>query len=349
MFVFNRKIFLKLIKSPLISSTDKRSRFRGYTPEQIREILANLKSWTRLTEKRQGKTSGVIVYLSGLICNQPEKVFDDFTRGRELAEKRLQIERKLALFLRVENFGFRLENQFVLEEKLGQREARTGLSQLLESTELEELDEPVINVESHLEEPEINEESLEESQTENSVAEVLIDDEVFELTQLEEPEINEESQLEELEESQADMSVAEVLVDDEGVEKEVTVDEAVVEELENETENSDNEECSVLNIFEQSGKLPIDPKGGRRTTWSCKFIQQSIELLSSGESASSCLKFFTSLAKHYPELLGEGKKVPAISWFERLRDGLPFLNAEHTKDSEGQDRAAYVGPGGGSA
>jgi len=108
------------------------------------------------------------------------------------------------------------------------------------------------------------------------------------------------------------------MVDDEGVEKEATVDEAVVQEIEIKEDNSAEEECSVLNIFEQSGKLPNDAKGGPKTTWSCKFIQQSIELLSSGETAASCFNFFTSLAKHYPELVGQGKKVPSISWFQRL-------------------------------
>jgi hypothetical protein len=50
MFVFDRKKFLKLIKAPVIRSTDKRVRFRGYTSELIRDILEDLKSWKRLTE-----------------------------------------------------------------------------------------------------------------------------------------------------------------------------------------------------------------------------------------------------------------------------------------------------------
>ena len=218
-----------------------------------------------------------------VIKNKPEQIFDDFLLRGKLIERKRDITRKLAHFLREENFKFSLENTVCFEEKLEERHARTGLSQLLESTELDE------------------------------------------------PEINEESQLEQLEVSQAEES-AEVMVDDEGVEKAAAVEEAVVEEIEIKEDNCDEEECTVLNIFEQSGKLPNDAKGGPRTTWSCKFIQQSIELLSSGETAASCFNFFTSLAKHYPELVGQDKKVPSITWFQRLRDGLPFLNAEHMRD-----------------
>ncbi|CBY11600.1 unnamed protein product [Oikopleura dioica] len=290
MFILSKKQFLKLIKAPLrVKSTDKKSKFRGLSEQKIRELLEDKEEWVKMTKSIQGRYKiAVISYLTGIIHYQPELVFQEFWKGAELVENKVQIKRKLQNWLRSENFKFTEESSVAFEEKVAEREARTGLSQAL--------------IDAHLD-----------------------DEDTFHPT----PEINEESLLEELDD--AEESVAEVFIDDEGVEKEGLVDVAVVEEVEIEEENSD-EDCSVLNIFDQSGKLPIDPKGGRRTTWSCKFIQQSVELLASGETAASCFNFFSSMAKHYPELLGEGKMVPSITWFQRLRDGLPFLNAEHTRD-----------------
>jgi len=66
----------------------------------------------------------------------------------DLFEAKRDIIRKLAHFLREENFKFSIENKVSFEEKLEERQARTGLSQLLESTELEETE---INEESCLE------------------------------------------------------------------------------------------------------------------------------------------------------------------------------------------------------
>jgi phage gpG-like protein len=83
-----------------------------------------------------------------VILNKPEQIFEDFRLRGELVEGRRAITRKLAHFLRKENFQFFLEDKVCFEEKLEERHARTGLSQLLESTELEETE---INEESCLE------------------------------------------------------------------------------------------------------------------------------------------------------------------------------------------------------
>lgn len=87
----------------------------------------------------------------------------------------------------------------------------------------------------------------------------------------------------------------------------------------------------ITDMFKKTGVLP-QAKGGPRQTWSPKFIQFAVELLSGGETAASAFNFFSMQAKYYPEVLGKGKEVPSVNWFERLRDCLPFLNSMHTKD-----------------
>lgn len=105
-----------------------------------------------------------------------------------------------------------------------------------------------------------------------------------------------------------------------------------VVELEADVKASEISEDIIADIFKMSGVLPKDSKRGRHTTWSPKFIHLCVQLLSSGETAASVFNFFSILSKFYPELLGQGKRVPSVMWFQRLRDALPFLNSLHTRD-----------------
>ena len=95
--------------------------------------------------------------------------------------------------------------------------------------------------------------------------------------------------------------------------------------------NPEISDDAITEMFKKTGVLPL-AKGGRHQTWSPKFIQLGIELLSNGETAASVYNFFSTQARFYPELLGAGKEVPNVKWFERLRETLPMLNSMQTKD-----------------
>ena len=95
--------------------------------------------------------------------------------------------------------------------------------------------------------------------------------------------------------------------------------------------NKEISDDAITDMFKKTGVLPR-AKGGQHITWSLKFIQLVVELLSNGETAASAYNFFCTQARFYPELLGAGKEVPNVKWFERCRDYLPYLNSMHTKD-----------------
>ena len=96
--------------------------------------------------------------MSGLIRYQPEHVFQDFSRGRELVEHSVQIKRKLENWLQGENFKFAKDSSVAFEEKVAEREARTGLSQTFMDADLDGSDAEESQVE-----PDMNEEEFSEA------------------------------------------------------------------------------------------------------------------------------------------------------------------------------------------
>jgi len=69
MFVFSKKLFVKLIKAPLrVENTLKNSRFCGLTEQRIRGIFEDEKEWKKLTQLARGKFfMGVVPYLTGIL------------------------------------------------------------------------------------------------------------------------------------------------------------------------------------------------------------------------------------------------------------------------------------------
>ena len=94
----------------------------------------------------------------------------------------------------------------------------------------------------------------------------------------------------------------------------------------------------LFNLFKVDQK-PTHGNQGRTDTFGYDLDSISLKLLASGQSASSIHDFFTILVGHFPVLI-DGKnshrdrpsrRVPSLTYLERLRDCQPFLNREQTE------------------
>ncbi|CBY12515.1 unnamed protein product [Oikopleura dioica] len=304
MYCFTKKEFVKFIAEPLrVKHTDKKCRFKGYPKEKIEIFMKDEKEWNKFTRLLRGKLHcGVIPFLTDLIYKQPELIFPGFLKGQILCDSKLEITRKLTFWLRPENIGFEVDDRVEFEEKLSEREARSGLSQLVNEVDLmsdEEIDGQFC---------ELGRTILEEEPAGDKEADILGGKE------------------------DSDESAGQVLKNIETV-QEVADPTALITGQDKALKDA---ECaaSIMNIFTMNGEHKSDSKGGRRQTWSSKFINMALELLADGQCAASVHKYFVTMSKFYPELLeGENRRVPSCRYFERLRDALPALNSAHTKDT----------------
>lgn len=189
-----------------------------------------------------------------VILKQPELVFEGYRLSGDIMERKRDVIRKLAHFLRKENFQFTLEDKVCFEEQLEERDARAGLIQIFQESDLiggdaDDADKDIV-------------------MEEDEYLDALLGD----------------------------------------GDKDEAVEEAVAEENAIDEREADDDE-SILDMFLMNAELPVNPKGGPRSTWNTKFIELATNLIASGDTAASCHTFFATTAHFYPELLGDNKLI----------------------------------------